>query len=241
MAPPDPVLSVEDIHTYYGDSYVLQGISLAVRPASVFVVLGRNGMGKTTLIRSVMNLTPPTRGSVHYRGRPITGLAAYRVARLPIGLVPQGRRVFPSLTVRENLALPQSALSGVMRRPKWTLERVYDLFPRLRERARQSAGSLSGGEQSMLSIGRALMRDPDLLVMDEPTEGLAPVIVREIEAIIMRLREEGLPVLLVEQNYRLAMALADDVAVLAGGKVVWRGAREALEADEAARTRWLGV
>jgi branched-chain amino acid transport system ATP-binding protein len=241
LVSPEPVLTVEDIHTYYGDSYVLQGISLTVEPGRVSVVLGRNGMGKTTLIRSVMNLTPPARGTVRYRGRAVGGMPSWRVARLPIGLVPQGRRVFPSLTVRENLTLPQSALSGRSRRPSWTLERVYALFPRLSERAGQWAGSLSGGEQSMLSIGRALMRDPDLLVMDEPTEGLAPVIVQEIEAIIAKLRSEGLPVLLVEQNYRLAMALADDVSILAGGKTVWTGAPSALEADDAARARWLGV
>ena len=241
MAPRDPILVVDDIHTYYGDSYVLQGISLSLQPEQVFAVLGRNGMGKTTLIRSILSLTPPARGTVRYQGRDLTGMPAYRIARLPIGLVPQGRRVFGSLTVRENLTLPQSALSGVTRKPRWTLERVYELFPGLSERAKQMAGSLSGGEQSMLSISRALMRDPDLLVMDEPTEGLAPVIVREIEAIIKRLRAEGLPVLLVEQNYRLAMALADEVAILAGGKTVWTGTPAALQADDSARARWLGV
>jgi len=186
------VLELTDVHTYYGESHVLQGVSLAVRAGEVVAILGRNGAGKTTLIRSVIGFTPPRRGAVRFKGAEITRWPPYRAVERGMGLVPQGRRVFPSLSVVENLA--------VARRDggRFTLARVLELFPRLAERAKSRAGRLSGGEQQMLAIGRALMTNPDLLLMDEPTEGLAPLIVREVGRIVGELKREGLSILLVE-------------------------------------------
>lgn len=240
---PDPLLEVDDIHTYYGESYVVQGASLSVSEGGVVALLGRNGMGKTTLIHSIVNLKRPERGVVRLRGEPIGHLAPHSIFRRRVALVPQGRRVFASLTVRENLMLPSSSLAGPKRNDgvRWTIEHVFDLFPRLKERAGQFAGSLSGGEQSMLSIGRALMSDPDLLLMDEPSEGLAPVIVQQVEDIIRSLKRAGLSILLVEQNVRLATNVADEVYIIANGRTVYRSAPTALLADEAAKARWLGV
>src|SRR6266540_4055726 len=190
----DGVLDVEDVHTYYGESHVLQGISLQVAASEVLGILGRNGMGKTTLIRSIIGFTPPRRGRVGFKGQDSTRWPPYRMVESGMALVPQGRRVFPSLTVRENLEVARSG-DG-----RWTVERVHALFPRLRERGSNRANKLSGGEQQMLAIGRALMSNPDLLLLDEPTEGLAPLLVREVGRVIGELRGEGLSILLVEQN-----------------------------------------
>ncbi|HUF90958.1 MAG TPA: ABC transporter ATP-binding protein, partial [Candidatus Limnocylindria bacterium] len=198
------MLDVEEIHTYYGDSYVLQGISLRIEPGQVVGLVGRNGMGKTTLIRSIVGFTPPRRGRVRFKTRDITGWASNHVIGLGLGLVPQGRRIFPSLSVHENLAVALKAKKG-----PWTLDRVMELFPRLRERAQNRAGKLSGGEQQMLAIGRALVTNPELLLMDEPTEGLAPLLVREVGRVIERLKAEGLSILLVEQNLPLALRIVD--------------------------------
>ena len=222
-----PLLRVEDVHTYYGDSYVLQGLSLAVPRNQIVALLGRNGMGKTTLIRSVAGLTPPRAGTIVFDGAPLTGLRPHAIAQRGVGLVPQGRRTFPSLTVRENLLLPTSALAR--RRDhgaagdRWTLDQVLREFPSLAERVRQRARHLSGGEQQMLAIGRALMSNPLLILMDEPSEGLAPVIVRQLAEIMRGLRAHGHSVLLVEQNVDLALAVADYVYVLATGRVVHEG------------------
>jgi branched-chain amino acid transport system ATP-binding protein len=183
---PEPVLAVEDVHTYYGDSHVLHGVSLEVVPGEVVAILGRNGVGKTTLIRSAVGFSPPRQGHVRFRGEDITAWAPFRRVERGMALVPQGRRVFPSLSVRENLDVARGG------RGRWDLERVYALFPRLRERAGNRAGKLSGGEQQMLAIGRALMSNPVLLLMDEPTEGLAPLLVREVGRVIGELRREGL-------------------------------------------------
>ena len=180
------MLDLHDLHTYYGDSYVLQGVSLHVGPRQVVGLLGRNGMGKTTLIRSIIGFTPPRQGQVRFKGQDITAWPSYRTVRLGMGLVPQGRRVFPSLTVLENLLV---AAQGSTR--PWTVERVLALFPRLQERTASRAGTLSGGEQQMLAIGRALMTNPDLLLMDEPTEGLAPLLVREVAACYRRSQSPG--------------------------------------------------
>jgi len=184
------VLEVRDVHTYYGESHVLHGVSLTVAPGQVVTILGRNGMGKTTLIRSVIGFTPARRGSIHFKGRDVTHWPSFRMVALGMGLVPQGRRVFPSLSVRENLEVAARGNGG-----GWTLERVYGLFPRLKERAVNRANKLSGGEQQMLAIGRALMSNPELLLMDEPTEGLAPLLVREVGATIARLKGEGISIL----------------------------------------------
>jgi branched-chain amino acid transport system ATP-binding protein len=230
------LLDVRDIHTYYGDSYVLQGVSLAVDEGQVVGILGRNGMGKTTLIRSIIGFTPPRAGQIVFRGRDITGWPANRAVALGMGLVPQGRRVFPSLTVAENLAV---AAGG--RRRGWTADGVMDLFPRLRARAEHRAGKLSGGEQQMLAIARALMANPDLLLMDEPTEGLAPLLVHEVGRVIADLKSRGLSILLVEQNIPLALRVSDTVHVLSRGRIVHSCAAGALWANEEVKARYLGL
>ncbi|HEV8616399.1 MAG TPA: ABC transporter ATP-binding protein [Methylomirabilota bacterium] len=222
-----PLLRVDDIHTYYGESYVLQGLSLAVPRARIVALLGRNGMGKTTLIRSVAGLTPPRAGTIVLDGAPLTGLPPHAIAQRGVGLVPQGRRTFPSLTVRENLLLPTSPLArrarGAANGERWTLDRVLREFPNLAERIGQRARHLSGGEQQMLAIGRALMSNPLLILMDEPSEGLAPVLVAKLGEIMRGLRAQGHSILLVEQNVDLALAVADYVYVLTTGRVVHEG------------------
>ena len=230
------MLEVRDIHTYYGDSHVLQGVSLGVENGQVVGILGRNGMGKTTLIRSIIGFTPPRRGLVLFKGRDITGWASNRSVELGMGLVPQGRRMFTSLTVKENLAVAARRNGGA-----WSVERVMDLFPRLRERAESRAGKLSGGEQQMLAIARALMTNPDLLLMDEPTEGLAPLLVREVGRVIADLKRQGLSILLVEQNLPLALSVADHVHVLSRGRVVHSDSPQALWANEEIKAQHLGL
>ena len=230
------MLDLHDIHTYYGDSYVLQGVSLHVGQRQVVGLLGRNGMGKTTLIRSIIGFTPPRQGQVRFKGHDITAWPSYRTVRLGMGLVPQGRRVFPSLTVLENLLV---AAQGSTR--PWTVERVLALFPRLQERIASRAGTLSGGEQQMLAIGRALMTNPDLLLMDEPTEGLAPLLVREVQRAIADLKAQGLSILLVEQHVALALQVADYVHVLSRGRIVHSSGPEALWHNQEVKARYLGM
>jgi branched-chain amino acid transport system ATP-binding protein len=230
------VLEVRDVHTYYGESHVLHGVSLTVAPGQVVTILGRNGMGKTTLIRSVIGFTPARRGSIYFKGRDVTHWPSFRTVALGMGLVPQGRRVFPSLSVRENLEVAARGNGG-----GWTLERVYGLFPRLKERAVNRANKLSGGEQQMLAIGRALMSNPELLLMDEPTEGLAPLLVREVGATIARLKGEGLSILLVEQNLPMALSVADHVHVLSRGQIVHSSTPAELAQNHDVQSRYLGV
>jgi branched-chain amino acid transport system ATP-binding protein len=229
------VLELTDVHTYYGESHVLQGLSLEVAAGRVVAILGRNGAGKTTLVRTTIGFTPPRRGTVRFKGDDITRWPSYRAVERGMALVPQGRRVFPSLTVIENLE--------VARRDgrRWTLARVLELFPRLRERGANRANKLSGGEQQMLAIGRALMTNPDLLLMDEPTEGLAPLIVREVGRVIAELKREGISILLVEQNLPLALSVADTVHVLSRGQIVHSSTPDALVANEDVKSRYLGV
>lgn len=229
------MLDVRNIHTFYGGSHILQGVSLSVPPGSAVAVLGRNGMGKTTLIRSVVGFTPPRTGEIVFRDRKINHLQPHVIAQMGLGLVPQGRRIFPSLTVEENLQI--AARGG----GPWTLEAVYDVFPRLRERRRNRGNQLSGGEQQMAAIGRALMTNPALLVLDEPSEGLAPLVVREVTRVLMRLKGDALAILLVEQNLRMAIEIADYVYVLAKGRVVYDGTPAALWADEPRKAEYLGV
>jgi len=228
-------LEVEGVHTYYGDSHVLQGISLQVAPGEVLAILGRNGMGKTTLIRTIVGFTPPRAGHVRYKDTEITRLPSFRMVELGMALVPQGRRVFPSLSVRENLEVARRSTG------RWSVEQVYALFPRLRERAANRANKLSGGEQQMLAIGRALMSNPDLLLMDEPTEGLAPLLVREVGRVIAELKRSGLSILLVEQNLALALSVADRVHVLSRGQIVHTGTPAELMTNDDVKTRYLGV
>jgi len=228
-------LEVEGVHTYYGESHVLHGISLRVDRGEVLAILGRNGMGKTTLIRTIVGFTPPREGRVLYEGTEITRLPPFRMVALGMALVPQGRRVFPSLSVRENLDVARRGEG------RWTLEQVYALFPRLGERAGNRANKLSGGEQQMLAIGRALMSNPDLLLMDEPTEGLAPLLVREVGRVIGELKRSGLSILLVEQNLALALSVADRVHVLSRGQIVHSGTPAELMVNDDVKTRYLGV
>ena len=229
------MLEVEDVHTYYGESHVLQGVTLTVGAGEVVAILGRNGAGKTTLIRSIIGFTPPRRGTVRLKNRDITGWPSHRLTTLGMALVPQGRRVFPSLSVRENLEVARRGDGP------WSLDRVYRVFPRLREREQNRANTLSGGEQQMLAIGRALMSNPDLLLMDEPTEGLAPLIVRAVGQVMGDLRREGLSILLVEQNLPLALAVADRVHILSRGQIVHHSTPETLMASEEVKSRYLGV
>jgi branched-chain amino acid transport system ATP-binding protein len=232
------MLSVCDVHTYYGDSHVLQGVSLQVEKGTVAAVVGRNGVGKTTLCRSIVGLTAARSGRVVFNEIEITRVPPHRICRLRIGLVPQGRRIFSSLTVHENLAIavqPDSDASA------WDIERVLAVFPRLAERRRHRGNELSGGEQQMLAIARALVANPVLLVMDEPTEGLAPALVAEVASLIRRLKDEGRSVLLVEQNAVFAVKVADHVHVMSKGRIVHSSEPAALWANEEIKTRLLGV
>jgi branched-chain amino acid transport system ATP-binding protein len=236
------MLEVEGVHTYYGESHVLHGVSLRVGAGQAVALLGRNGVGKTTLIRSIFGFTPAREGAVRLDGRDITRLPAHAIARLGVGLVPQGRRIFAPLSVTENLMLgareTRMVASAV---PTFTREAVWDIFPRLRERALQGGGTLSGGEQQMLAIGRALMTNARIILLDEPSEGLAPVIVREIGRVLVRLKEQGLSILLVEQNVPLALRVADRVYVMSKGQIVYHGAPGELDANEDVKRRFLGI
>jgi len=231
------MLKIIDIHTYYGDSYVLQGISLEIAKETVVALLGRNGVGKTTLIRSVVGFTPARRGQILFNGRDITHMAAYKIVRLRMGLVPQGRRIFPTLSVRENLAIAARGSDG----QGWDFEKIYVLFPRLRERRNQRANTLSGGEQQMLAIARALISNPVFLLMDEPTEGLAPVLVREVGDAILRLKAEGLSIFLVEQNLSFAKRFADYTHVMSKGRIVHSSTPAELWENQEVKERYLGV
>jgi branched-chain amino acid transport system ATP-binding protein len=232
-------LVLSGINALYGDSHVLHDVSFTVSPGRVLALLGRNGAGKTTCMSTIIGFLPPRDGEIRLFGEPITRLSPEAISRKGIGFVPQGRRIFPTLTVRENLIVAQQKRGGIDR--PWTLERVCELFPRLDERLAQHAGSLSGGEQQMLAIGRALMGNPRLLLMDEPSEGLAPLIVAEVGRTIARLKAEGQSIVLVEQNIKLAFDLADDVVMLNTGRVVFAGAAADVRADEALITQHLGV
>ena len=229
------MLSIEDIHTYYGDSYVLQGASLAMEPGQVVALLGRNGVGKTTLVRSIIGLTPAARGRIVFKGTDITKMPAHRIARLGIGLVPQGRRVFASLTVQEHLQVTARGHGP------WSFARVLDLFPNLHSRLGSLGIKLSGGEQQMLAAGRALVGNPALLLMDEPTEGLAPLMVRELGRAIRALKEAGTSILLVEQQLGFALRYADIVYIMSKGRIVHRCTPAELAADAETKARWLGI
>ncbi len=231
------MLTAEDIHTYYGESHVLQGVSLSVVQGQVVALLGRNGVGKTTLIRSLIGFTPPRQGRVVFKGTDITRLPPFRAVALGMGLVPQGRRIFPSLTVQENLLVAAKG-NG---KGGWNLERVFALFPRLGERASHPGNKLSGGEQQMLAIGRALMTNPSLLLMDEPTEGLAPLLVQEVGKALATLKGEGLAILLVEQSLPFALRVADHAHVLSRGRIVYSSSPAELLTNEEVKSRFLGL
>ena len=234
-----PLLELTNVETRYGQSQVLFGVSLAIAPAEMVTLMGRNGMGKTTTVRSIMGLTPAGAGSIRFGGRETRGLAAYRVAKLGIGLVPEGRQIFPNLSTRENLV---AAAANRLAAPEpWTLERVYELFPRLDARSATMGVQLSGGEQQMLAIGRALMTNPRLLILDEATEGLAPLIREEIWACLTRLKAAGQSILLIDKNVDALTRIADRHYLIERGRVVWSGTSAALAAAPEVQHRYLGI
>jgi branched-chain amino acid transport system ATP-binding protein len=222
----EPALQAQDLNTYYGKSHILHGVSLEVRPGEIVTLLGRNGAGKTTTLRSLIGLTHPRRGEVRIFGKVTTNWPPYRIAALGVGYVPEGRKIFPSLSVEENLKVP-------LERPgPWTIARIYELFPRLAERRNSKGRQLSGGEQEMLAIARALLLNPALILLDEPSQGLAPLIVQEVFKTVVAARAEGISVLLVEQNVHAAVGIADRAYVLDDGKVVYSGAAAEFAKDE---------
>jgi branched-chain amino acid transport system ATP-binding protein len=233
------MLEVTGIQSFYGEAHVLHGASISVGKAEVVALLGRNGMGKTTLIRSIMGLSPPgvRAGSVMWKGEPILGLPSHEIAQRGVAIVPQGRRLFPSLTVTEHLTVlkPASAKHG------WTVAKAFEFFPRLAERRQHRGSQLSGGERQMLAVARALMIDPELILMDEPSEGLAPVMVQHLEGIIAQLKAAGLSILLVEQNLYSALAVADRVSILETGRVVHEAPAAQIAGEPATLTKYLGV
>jgi branched-chain amino acid transport system ATP-binding protein len=230
-----PCLEVQDIYTSYGLSQVLFGVSLRVAPGECVCLLGRNGVGKTTTMRSIMGLTPPRRGRVVWKGRDITGRAPYQVARAGIGFVPEDRRIFADLTVWENLDVASRGRGG------FTIERVFGLFPKLAELVDRHGGFLSGGEQQMLTIGRTLMGNPELLLLDEPSEGLAPLVVEHLKEQVARLKAEGLTILLAEQNVEFSLDLADRVYVLEKGHIRYEGTAHAFRADASIRHQYIAL
>jgi branched-chain amino acid transport system ATP-binding protein len=232
-------LTIEGIDAFYGDSHVLHGVSFVLKPGRLLGLLGRNGAGKTTCMATIMGFLKPRRGSIRLYGEPMAGLPPDAIARKGICLVPQGRRMFRTLTVRENLMVAARPPRGGG--PGWSLERVFAVFPRLAERHTQAAGSLSGGEQQMLAIGRALMGNPRVLLMDEPSEGLAPQLVAEVGRTIAQLKAEGQSIVLVEQNIKLTLALADDVVIINTGAVVFAGRADQIKLDDAIVSQHLGV
>lgn len=231
-----PLLQLEEIHTYYGDSHILQGVNLVVDPKKVVCLLGRNGAGKTTTLRSILGFTPPREGRVLLRGENITRLVPEKIAQRGISFVPQAGGVFPTLTVRENLMFAARTTTG-----GWTLDRVFARMPQLLARQHQRGAQLSGGERQMVAIGRALLTNLDFLMLDEPTEGLAPLLVREIESILLELKELGHTILLVEQNLPLALQVADYIFVMNKGRIVYEGTPLELASNKAVKSRYLGV
>jgi len=233
----EPVLALENVETCYGLSQVLFGVSLGIAPGEMVTLMGRNGMGKTTTVRSIMGLTPARNGQIRFAGHEIRALPPYRIAKLGIGLVPEGRQIFPNLTVRENLLATTVARDGA----QWTLRSVYELFPRLAERDTSMGNQLSGGEQQMLAIGRALMTNPRLIILDEATEGLAPLIRAEIWRCLAHLKESGLAILVIDKNVGALLRVADRHFLIERGRVVWSGASAALAANPDIQHRYLGV
>jgi branched-chain amino acid transport system ATP-binding protein len=234
------LLELSDVRASYGDGDVLQGVSLAVPAGCVLSLLGRNGAGKTTVLKTIMGILRPLAGSIRFAGAAIAGAPSFRIARAGLGYVPETRSIFPSLSVLENLTLAARDSAGASGE-RWTLERVFRLFPRLYERRHGGGGRLSGGEQQMLAIARALLTNPRLLLLDEPTEGLAPIVIAEIERVLAALKASGLAILLVEQNLPFAQAFADEVAVLGKGQVRWTGTPTDFAAAEEVKHRWLGL
>jgi branched-chain amino acid transport system ATP-binding protein len=230
------MLRIEDIHTYYGDHYILQGVSFEIGEGQVIGVLGRNGMGKTTLMRSLIGFTPPRRGRVIFQGTDLRGKRPFEIARLGVSLVPQGRQIFPSLNVMENLTVGFQGRKG-----EWNLEMIFDFFPPLKQRALHPGNRLSGGEQQMLAIGRSLMTNPSLLLMDEPTEGLSPLFVQTVGQVIQKLKGKGMAILLVEQNLNFALKHSDFIHILNQGRIVHSSLSKDLDQNVCVKSQYLGV
>ncbi|MAG01516.1 MAG: ABC transporter ATP-binding protein [Acidiferrobacteraceae bacterium] len=237
----NPLLRVDNLQAFYDQSHILQGVSLSVNSGEVLSVLGRNGAGKTTLLNSIMAILHKRTGSIIYGDQEINKLPPYKIAKQGIAYVPEIRGIFPSLTVRENLEIASRRGREGASQQQWTLDSVYSLFPHLRERAQSGGGKLSGGEQQMLSIARALMTNPDLLILDEPTEGLAPLVVKEIEELLTALKRQGLTMLMVEQNLGFATRLSDQIVVLGKGRIRWSGTPELFSSESGIQRTWLGV
>jgi branched-chain amino acid transport system ATP-binding protein len=228
------MLELEAVHTYYGESHVLKSVSLSVKKASVVALLGRNGMGKTTTVRSIVGFSPPRSGIIRFKQVEVQSLPPYQVCQMGLGLVPQGRRLFPSLSIQENLTI-------AARGHGWTLDRIHALFPILKTRAKHKGNLLSGGEQQMVAIARALLTNPEFLLMDEPSEGLAPLLVREVGNIVSTLKGEGLSIFLVEQNVPLALGVADYAYILSNGQIVHHCSSETLAANQDLQEEYIGV
>jgi branched-chain amino acid transport system ATP-binding protein len=231
------VLLLQDVHTYYGESHILKGISAEITKGELVTLLGRNGAGKTTTLRSIMGIVPPKQGTITFDGINICGQKPHSIASLGVGYVPEERMIFPSLTVLENLSLPSKGSQGGL----WELEKIYQYFPVLGERANQKGSQLSGGEQQMLAIARILTMDLKFMLLDEPTEGLAPMLVREIGTILKEIRKTGITILLVEQNTRFATGVSDKHCILYNGQIVYEGSNEEFKADQEVQKRYLGV
>ena len=234
-----PIIEAHELHTYYGDSHILHGISLSIDPGETLSLMGRNGMGKTTLLRSLLGLTPPRRGTVKVYGRDMTGLPPEKIVRQGIAFVPEDRGIFPNLTVRENLLM--AARPGTDGRKDWDLERVLDTFPRLAQRMTNMGNHLSGGEQQMLTVGRALMTNPDLLILDEATEGLAPLIRREIWSVVRQIKQSGIAAVIVDKDIKSLLELADRNIIISKGRIVYEGSSEDLAANPEIHIQHLGV
>jgi len=231
------VLFLQDVHTYYGESHILKGVSSEIKKGELVTLLGRNGAGKTTTLRSIMGIVPPKEGKITFDGINICGQKPHSIASLGVGYVPEERMIFPSLTVLENLSLPSKG----SKKGLWNLEKIYRYFPILGERKDQKGSQLSGGEQQMLAIARILTMDLKLMLLDEPTEGLAPLLVREIGTILKEIRKTGITILLVEQNTRFATEVSDKHCILYNGQIVYEGDNEAFRADQEVQKRYLGV
>ena len=235
------MLEVKNIHSYYGKSHILQGVSMALKEGELVCLLGRNGVGKSTTLKSIMGLVKPSEGSVLFRGQELVGKQPYEIARLGVGYVPEDRRIFRSLTVHENLLMGVKDAKGGGRNGTWTIERVYEKFPKLKDRRNNKGGHLSGGEQQMLTVARTLMGNPRLILVDEPTEGLAPLIVRDVLEMLAAVRSSGVTVLMVEQNFKASIKVADRFYIMGKGQMVFEGDTEALLAAEEIRRNYLEV
>ena len=235
------MLELQDVHSYYGTSHILQGVTFTVPKGKCVALLGRNGAGKTTTIHTISGLVKSKRGTITFNNKQVQALPTHQISRDGIGLVPQGRRIFPSLSIRENLTMPARKRKGNSQAVNWDIDKVYELFPILKERENNMGTQLSGGQQQMLAIGRALMTNPQFLLMDEPSEGLAPVIIDQVGEIVCKLKETGLSILMVEQNISLACQVADEILIMNKGTIVWNGAPDELLENKDVQHKYLGV